>query len=240
MPSFTAADAALSPSSPMIVSDSIGVMACSCLVLSDPASKLLSPIPSVAARARSAGSALATTALGSTTASRRCPRRRRVRPAACRALRSRTMSSCSIFPTPTSTVQRLGSVSRLWIGASSMNLPRNSRSFSTCSMAPLSFLSRATASFGTCVSPSRIGRISASASAFSAAVSTSRACIRSPLPPRKAPVFYEPPGALAAGCRKPASVLPASSSASGSSMWGMLKTRPSRPASSNFCASSAT
>ena len=45
---------------------------------------------------------------------------------------------------------------------------------------------------------------------------------------------------VAAGCRKPASVLPASSSASGSSMWGMLKIRPSRPASSNFCASSAT
>src|SRR6266550_1810754 len=145
MASLTAADAARSPLSPRIVSDSTGATALSCLVLSDPASKLLSPIPSVAARARSAVSALAATSLGSTSASRRWPRRRRVRPAACSALRSRTMSSCSTLPTPTSTVHRLGRVLRLWIGTSSMNLPRNSRSLSNCSMAPLSFLSRATA-----------------------------------------------------------------------------------------------
>src|SRR5437667_7906386 len=39
-----------------------------------------------------------------------------------------------------------------------------------------------------------MGRINASTSAFSAAVSTSRACIRSSLATRKAPVLYEPPG----------------------------------------------
>ena len=191
MASLTAADAARSPLSPRIVSDSTGATALSCLVLSDPASKLLSPIPSVAARARSAVSALAATSLGNRSASRRWPRRRRVRPAACSALRSRTMSSCSTLPTPTSTVHRLGRVLRLWIGTSSMNWPRNSRSLSNCSMAPLSFLSRATASLGSCVCPSRIGRISASASTVSAAVCTNRAFMRSPLP-RRAFVFYEP------------------------------------------------
>src|SRR5437868_5226495 len=49
-------------------------------------------------------------------------------------------------------------------------------------MAPFSFLSRATASAGTVDCPSKIGRMSASASAFSGAVFSSRACMRPPPP----------------------------------------------------------
>src|SRR5438309_7447505 len=49
-------------------------------------------------------------------------------------------------------------------------------------MAPFSFLSRAAASAGTFDCPSKIGRMSASASAFSGAVFSSRACMRPPLP----------------------------------------------------------
>src|SRR5437660_6041065 len=49
-------------------------------------------------------------------------------------------------------------------------------------MAPFNFLSRAAASAGTFDCPSKIGRMSASASAFSGAVFSSRACMRPPLP----------------------------------------------------------
>src|SRR6202165_735456 len=73
-----------------------------------------------------------------------------------------------------------------------MNLPRNSRSESSCAMAPFSFLSRATASGGTFGCPSKIGRMSASASAFSGAVVSSRACMPSPHPLAKRSVFYVP------------------------------------------------
>ena len=69
--SLTAADAALSPSRPTMLSVLIWVTACSCRVLSEPTSKLLSPIPSVTARATSAAPALAATSLGRSTVTRR-------------------------------------------------------------------------------------------------------------------------------------------------------------------------
>src|SRR5713101_6008030 len=144
-------------------------------------------MPSVTARAMSAALARAATSLGRMTAIRRWPRLRRTRPAACRALRSRTMSSCSDLPTPTRTVHLLGTVLRLWTGTSSMNLPRNSRSASSWLIAPFSFLSRLSASGGSFDCPSKIGKMSASASAFSGAVVSSRACIRPPRPLAKPP-----------------------------------------------------
>src|SRR6266513_5803988 len=49
-------------------------------------------------------------------------------------------------------------------------------------MAPFNVLSRATASGGTVGCPSKIGRMSASASAFSGAVFSSRACMCPPRP----------------------------------------------------------
>src|SRR5947207_9170647 len=181
-PSFTAAAALFSPLSPMMLRASIWVSACSCRVLRDPVSKLLSPMPSVAARAMSAGPAVAATALGTRTVTRRCPRLRSTRPAACSALRSRTRSNSAGFPKPSRTVHLLGALPKLWTGSSSMNLPRNSWSASSCVTAPFNFLSRATASAGTVDSPSKIGRMSASASAFSGAMFSSRACMRPPLP----------------------------------------------------------
>src|SRR5207245_5772680 len=127
----------------------------------------------------------------------RCSRWRRTRPAAWSALRSRTRSNSAGLPKPSRTVHLLGALPRLWRGTSSMNLPRNSSSASSCVMAPFSFLSRATASAGTDC-PSKIGRMSASASAFSGAVFSSRACMRPPLPLAERSVLYVPnePGAL--------------------------------------------
>jgi len=152
--SLTAAAARFAPSRPMMLSASMAVTASSCRVFSDPMSKLPSAIPSVAARARSAASVLPATSFGRTTASRVCPRLRRLRAAACSALRRRTMSNLSFLPTPTRIVHLLGALPRLLMNASSMIRPRNSRSLSTCAIAPFSFLSRVCASLGTPVCPS--------------------------------------------------------------------------------------
>ena len=69
--SLIAADATFSPSSPMMLSASMVVVASTWRVLSDPISKLLRPMPSVTARARSAAPAFPTTSFGRTTAIRR-------------------------------------------------------------------------------------------------------------------------------------------------------------------------
>src|SRR2546423_3456702 len=80
-----------------------------------------------------------------------------------------------------------------------MNLPRNSRSFSSCWIAPFIFLSSAAASLGTDDWLSRMGRMSASASAFSGVVFSSRAWMCPPLPLANAPYCTGEQAGLAGG-----------------------------------------